>query len=153
MKRFKFRLQSVLDYRSQVKRDIEDKLALKNKELQCQQQILEEIKRRNDVIGDQLENALRCGCDAQEAKLYAYYRRILETDIALQQKRVDEIRNEVDALRQRLLEAVKDEKMLDALRERYWNAYMYDFNREEERIMDSILSYERFEEVKDAGEK
>lgn len=150
MKRFSFRLQSVLNYRGQVEKDLEDRLALKNKELLEQRAKVDTLKQYNDWICDELENNLQVGCDANTARIYSDYIKKLGIDIKDQQRCLAEIQYEADNIRAQLIKAAQDEKILSTLRGKYWKTYVHEFYHEEEKAIDNVLSHKYFKEKENA---
>lgn len=150
MKRFSFRLQSILNYRGQLEKDLEDRLALKNKELLEQRANVHTLERYNDWICDELESNLQVGCDANTARIYGDYIKRLGMDIKDQQRCLAELQYEADNIRAQLIKAAQDEKILSTLRDKYWETYVHEFYHEEEKVIDNVLSHKYFEERENA---
>jgi len=150
MKRFKFRLQGVLNYRAQVKKNWEDKLAIKNKEVLEQDAKVRLLKNTSINTYNELEENLALGCKAEMIKLYADYIYSLNNDIHNEQLYLVKMKNEAEAMRLQLIKAAQDEKMLSILHDKYWDKYIEEFYKDEEKSLDDIVSNKYFKEKEDA---
>jgi flagellar FliJ protein len=113
MKKFKFRLERVLEYRERIKTDRRNEL------MQARQALSEAVQKLQRLEAEALANAVRDGTrPVQEFVLHADYGRRLRSEIALQRERIIEAEKVVDAAQARYVEASRDARALDMLKEK-----------------------------------
>ena len=130
MKKFKFSLQKLLDIREAKEREIKHELmkvlGIQNRERMRQEDL------RNKIIKYETEYSekLRKGKFApEEAMFLMRYVDISRSAIAEAQRRIDEMQPIVDEIRGRLVIASREKKIVEKLKERKLEEYMYEFNR------------------------
>ncbi|HOR94252.1 MAG TPA: flagellar FliJ family protein, partial [Spirochaetota bacterium] len=58
--------------------------------------------------------------------------------IDLSKKRVEQMQPEIDRVRQKLIQASKERKVVERLKEKKYEEYMYQFNREMGKELDDL---------------
>ena len=135
---FKFKLQSVLEYRlnveekvqgefSDVKRCLEEQKAVLNALVQERENLMNELRamQRNNIKADDI------------ATLVAYVENIREKE----KNQLDVIRQateKVEAKRQELVEAVKNRKVMENLRDKHADEYKRNVNELEQKNSDEM---------------
>ncbi len=131
MKKFRFTLQKLLDIREvkekEIKNELMKVLALQNKERILQDELRSKISRYenqySDIIKkgqfqpDHMMSILRYTDVARKA--------ILEAEI-----RIESYQPEVDRIREKLVAASRDKKIVEKLKERKLEEFEYEFNKE-----------------------
>lgn len=142
MAKFIFRLQSYLG----VKEQLEE---LKKNEYGMALRRLEEEKQRKARMEQELaENVLlfkkTLAATIAPTEIRRYNNRIelLKTWIIEQDERVKEAEIEAEEKRLELVEAMKDKKALETVKERNYEEYLKDEQRAEQTIVDGIVSYQ-----------
>ena len=140
---FKFKLQSVLDYRLNIEEKILNEFSELKRELDRQKAMLEELKseRENMVAG--LRNMQSQTIKAHDiSSILVYVDRLRESE--KQQKQViQQIMEAVDKKRQELVEAVKNRKIMENLKDKQKEEYIKDVNDTEQKDSDemSVLKF------------
>lgn len=134
MKRFKFRLQKVLEYREGLRKESERELALKNRELAEQEERLRSIMTAQEnaklITSGQVTMA--------EMSLHGDYRRYLQEALVQQRLRVDEATQAVDRAREAYLEKAIDEEKLSTLKERRLEEFKEERMKAERKSLDEL---------------
>jgi len=133
-KKFSYRLETFLNLKTFKVKEIEENI---QKVLYYRTQTEEEIRKNQEYLA-MLNNNRNGHFKAIEIQALNYHKEAVKDEIENlrgQLARIIEIEN---ILRQRLVEAMKEEKVLQKLKERQFEAYMYEVNREETKLLDEI---------------
>ncbi len=135
MKKFRFALQPVLQQRERVEDQKQQVVAQRKRAVD---QAEAELKRLNEEFRESAL-ALRSkhkGFDAEELRLHYAHLQFLDRTIVAQIAVVAERRVALDRARQELLEASKDRKVVEKLKERRREAFVAEEARVEQNELD-----------------
>lgn len=134
MKRFKFRLQRILDIREQIRDEARQELAVRNQVLAEQVSILKGLQ--EELVGLDLRQSgiLTAG----ELVLNGAYSERVKQLIKLQIVRVDEAKAAVDQAREHYIQANKDAKALEMLKDKKRELYTEEMLKEESNQLDEL---------------
>lgn len=138
---FKFKLASVLSLKEKMeeskKRELgaatlhkDNLVSEKLKLVEKKQAVLQEVKAHNSRV-----------VDVNSIKAFNAYNGYMEKAIKLKNKEVQEAEKKVEEKREELLEAVKERKILDNLKDIQNEVFMEEEKREEQRILDDVVTY------------
>jgi len=131
MKKFQFRLQRLLDMREAKEKEIKNELmkvlALQNKERVLQDELREKIKHYETGYGDRLKKGV---FNADEAMSLLRYADVARRAIDEAGKRIEKLEPEVQRIREKLVEASRDKKVVEKLKERRFEEFNYELNKE-----------------------
>lgn len=133
MKRFRFRLQRVLDYRKIVKGEKQRTLLLKNHELRLLQEELVELENArlaNEISGGLISAELVLAAGLYAARLK---QRIIDQRLA-----IIRAQDEVEKALAEYMQAAKDEKALISLKDKKYSEYRESVLAEEGRFLDEL---------------
>ncbi|MBM7867109.1 flagellar export protein FliJ [Heliobacterium gestii] len=138
MKPFRFKLQTALD----LKLRQED--ALKG-ELQRQQEAVREkeaeLARLRNTMADAVDNIRpHAGMpfDVEERRLFNHYWLRLKELEARQETELQREQSKLEEIRQRLLEMMRDRKVMERLKEKHLADYKKTLLREEQKLLDEM---------------
>ncbi len=134
MKRFKFRLQQVLDYRAKVRKDQERELAFRNLELYSAEEDLSEILQAQDSCVP--PTAVQ---SMAELKLTGDFQLRLRADLEQQRVLVKEAMHAVDAARDAYIEKAVEAKILETLKEKRRALYKEERHKAERKELDEMV--------------
>jgi flagellar FliJ protein len=130
MKRFRFRLQTVLEQRERLERQaIQSYAQAKQAQAAAESTLIDLQTLKQDLIDGLMSLRMAGSIDAHEQLLYQDYVRQVKVDIKRQEATVAEMCSLADTFRQALVDASQDVKVVDKLREHK----LEDHNREELR--------------------
>ena len=147
MKRFRFKLQAVLEQRKSK----EDHLLAELGEIRR-----EEAREAARLIAlrQELESARRAIVDglagnapADELERRDDYAKAKRDDVCVQELTLEAIGERVEAKRAEVVEAMKERKVLEALRDRQEGAYLAECARAEQNEMDAMASLQYAREM------
>lgn len=134
MKRFRFRLQRVLDIRDQIRDEARQELGRRNAELTHQQSVLNGLEDELRRLQPGRDGTLTAG----ELLLTGAYALRVQQLIEQQLVRVEEARREVVIAQERYIQANKEAKALEMLRDRKRAEYDQEVLKEEINQLDEV---------------
>ena len=139
MKKFRFRLQKVMDVKEEIEKlrmvDLAEakKVVVLEKE-KLENQRIEDRQCRRQIKEQELEDKI----DPMTMDLYYRYLKKLDADMDLQNNVIVKARGETERRRRILLDASKERKVLEKLKERRCSAYRTEMTRKEQAVLDDI---------------
>lgn len=146
MKRFKFRLQKVLDYRHTEKRDRERELAQRNHELHTAEERLEEIIRASEKAVLPTEGIMTMG----EVLLHGSYHQRLRESLEEQRLLIIEAARAVDCAREAYIEKASETGALENVKANRLEEFKQERLRQERKAIDELV-VQRHRLRKDGG--
>jgi len=141
MAKFNFKLQSVLDLKVQMEDNKKNEFGSAVQKLEYEKKVLENIKHEKEkninVFGNELKNKAKVSTIRQINS----YISLLGQKIEVQKENVNKASNIVDKKREELLEAVKERKIMDKLKEKEYCLFLKQELKEEQKIIDEIISF------------
>jgi flagellar FliJ protein len=140
MRRFRFKLQAVLDQRKAR----EDRLLAELGELRREESA--EVARLAMLTGqleqscEAMSEAYARSAPANELALRDEHLEALRDDVRLQELTLQTVRERVEAKRQEVVEAVKDRRLIETLRDKQEQTYVLEMARAEQRMLDDMAS-------------
>jgi flagellar FliJ protein len=134
MKRFKFRLQRILDIREQIRDEARQELAVRNQVLAEQVSILRGLHEELLRLDLQPNGILSAG----ELVLTGAYSERVKQLITRQMVRVEEAKAAVEQAREHYIQANKDAKALEMLKDKKRDLYNEEVLKEESNQLDEL---------------
>jgi flagellar FliJ protein len=140
-KTFKFRLQTVLEYKERQEREEQRELAKRQEILAKEEQKLKFLMnlkqmRQREMASKSSEGKL----NVLELKMYQDHQKRLTSEISDQQIRVQQAQSDVELQREKLLKAVQERKTYEQLKEKHYQAYLAEIEAEERKLLDDIAT-------------
>ena len=139
MNSYNFQLENILEWRSKIEKEVVEKFALVQRELEDQKEIL------NKLILEHTEAKKNKRCRTIfEMQQQFIYIEDLEEKMDSKVIHIDKIKIKLEKARQELLEAQKDRKVMENLKERDFERHMHEVKHKEQNELDEIgtLRYE-----------
>lgn len=134
MKRFKFRLQRILDIREQIRDEARQELAVRNQALAEQVSVLRGLQEELLRLDLQPNGILSAG----ELVLNGAYSERVKQLIKQQLVRIEEAKAAVEQAREHYIQANKDAKALEMLKEKKRDLYNEEVLKEESNQLDEL---------------
>ncbi|MGE5495291.1 MAG: flagellar export protein FliJ [Burkholderiales bacterium] len=141
MKQFVFTLQPLYD----MQESIEKQYKMQMSEIEA-----ELLKRLNDldVLSSNFERMKREYCEAMAAgvqavkiKEYGHFFERLKAVMALMQDKIASLEKEKEKCLAKLVQARREKKLLDKVRENQYSEYMDELKKEQDKLVDDLISY------------
>ncbi len=140
MKKFKFRLQRVIDVRETKKKECQRELSLSQRELERWEEQLKREEKQASESQKGLKIALKNSVSARELNDLDCYRTWQEKKVGLLNQSTESQRLDTDKKRSALIQASKDKKVLERLKERRLVDHQAQISRSEQAFLDEIGS-------------
>lgn len=131
MKKFRFKLQTLLDIREAREREIQYELAkiisLQNREREKQAELRRRIEEQKLLFGDRLRSGRY---SANEAILFERFVDVSLRAISTAEERINSMEPQIQEVRSRLVEASRARKVVEKLKDRKKAEHAYEVNRE-----------------------
>lgn len=134
MRRFSFRLQRVLDIREQIRDELRQELVRKNHERDDELQVLARLEQESLQIKIEEGGTY----SASELVMFGAYSVRLKQLMEQQQQRVAAAIKQVEEAKERYIEASKEAKALEMLRQKRREEYTEQQLKEEGRQLDEL---------------
>ncbi len=147
MKRFKFSLETLLKYRINIEKKKKEEWARARKERIEAEERLERIYQEERERRELLESLMEGEIDLKFFNLTQRYIGQLMRLEKIQSKIVEEKKKIEEEKLKEWIEARKSKKVLENYREKKWKEYLYELDKEEQKIVDDIfLNSKRYHE-------
>ena len=140
MKKFKFSLEMVLNYKQQVLESLQGEHAAALSRLREQEQLLERMWREYRAYNEEYCEKKAAGMTISEAMSYQNGLRVLEQRIQRETDRLEELRKDEERKRERVVEARKETASIEKLREKKLQVYQKAVAKSEELFIEEFVS-------------
>ena len=140
MKKFKFSLDTVLSYKQQVLEALQGEHALALAAVREQETLLEDLWQEYREYNAEYRRRAEEGLVLTEALMYQNGLRAAEQEIQRQTQRLEELREEEEKKRERVVEAKKDTSSIEKLKEKKLDAYHKAEAKSEEAFIEEFVS-------------
>jgi flagellar FliJ protein len=135
---YKFPLEPVLSHRSFIEENLQKELAMLNKLLSLEKNKLRSYRKAKYEFLSELQKKEKEGITISEIVLYFSFVERLSNDIVKQRDRIFEAEKKVDQKRNELIEAMKNRKILEKLKEKKGEAYRQEVMKKEMRFLNEV---------------
>jgi len=139
MTKFNFKLERVLNYKQTMENYKKNQFGLVQQKLNKEETILNEFNEYKKMIVNE-----KSGVDEIKAGFLAMYNTYINDfnhKIKKQQERVNQNKVELEKAKDEMIDAVKEKKMFEKLKENEFEKFNYELIKEEEKLNDTIVSY------------
>lgn len=146
MKKFKFRYEKILKMKADAVEEVKNKLSKLNYELSIKENNLEKLFAERDKFFSDNNSLLEKGCSAGELKRINEFTSFYRKNIDSLKYEIRKLKNEIDKVMDELTEAVKEEKIMEKLKEKEFNEYLENIEKSESKIVEEIVNYSNFKD-------
>lgn len=139
MKKFRFPLDIVLEYRRQVQDSLQVELGAAAAEVRRQEQVLENARLRYADINREYREKAALGLSIAEMRGYETGLKVQQGVIARELAQLETLRRRMEAKRQELVSAKLDVSSVEKLREKKLQTYVKDAEKSEEQFIDDLV--------------
>jgi flagellar protein FliJ len=142
---FTFKLESALNYRKTIEEKKLVEFFEAKKQLDSAKDLLAGIQAEQYEITEQLKNIQKQPFSAPEIALYLSYVKLFKEKESFQQEIIEKICQKVETLREALLDAVKNRKIMDNLKDHQYREFHENMAAYERKVADetAVLSFIR----------
>ena len=143
MKKFKFSLDTVLDYKQEVLSALQTEHATILARVHAQEDLLEELENYYSELDAEFTERKLEGITILDAMQYEQYLRATERQIEEAVEILERLRAEAEAKRLEVVEAKKDTSSIEKLREKKLDSYNKAVQKSEELIIEEFVTTAR----------
>lgn len=143
MKKFKFSLDTVLDYKQQVLDAVKGEHASILAQVREQEDVLETVWQRYRDYDSEYRERKCTGMTIADATIYQGGLRALELEIQRETVRLEQLREQEEKKRGEMVEAKKETSSLEKLKEKKLDQYQKAYQKNEEQLIDEFVSVAR----------
>lgn len=147
MKKFEFRLDTVLDFRKQVLDERQGEYARAAEAVRVQQARVDDAAARYRELNRRFRDAAAEGITSADALSYENGLRLLEREIARETQVLQQLRDAAEKKRQQMVQAHVDTTVLERLREKKLQEYHKEEQKQQERLIDELVSAARYSQT------
>lgn len=141
MARFRYSLQSILDIKLKMETQAKQEFSAAKNALDEENEKLERLFQRKAEYEAEAKRLLNGILDVREIDENKNALLRMEELIALQQSQVALAERRMDAAREALTEVMKERKTHETLREKAFEEFLQEENRQESKTVDELTSY------------
>ena len=138
MKKFVFKLETVLDMRKRKEEDVQIKLGIAISELHKMQMNLEETRRKKGAYQSEIELLKSNIQQMDDLLMYQNYVDSVEKLIDRMKLEIREMEKNVEEIRLLLGQAARERKMIEKMKEREYEKYQKEQRAQEINFLDEI---------------
>lgn len=140
MRKFQFKLQAVLDQRKAKEDRLLAELGELRREESAEVAKLAVLVRQLEQACEAMSDAHARSAPADELARRDEHLRAQRDDVRLQELTLEAVRERVEVKRREVVDAVKDRKLIETLRDKQEHSYMLEMARAEQRMLDDTAS-------------
>ena len=143
MKKFRFSLETVLDYKQQVLDALQAEHGAILAQVRAQEELLERLEANYYELDQEFTQRKMEGISILDAMQYEQYLRAMEREIQEAVLELEKLRQEEEAKRAQVVAAKQDASSLEQLREKKLDLYNKAVQKSEEAMIDEFVSTTR----------
>jgi len=144
MAKFQFKMDTVLRLRENLEEQKKNEFGRAIAELDRQKEKLNALIKERERMIQEFHEAVKNRIDSRKSDRYNKYIKLLDKKIEDQLIAVKKCEKIVDECRQELIDATKEKKKLEKLKEKQFQQYLIEEKREEQKVTDELVSYQTF---------
>ena len=146
MKKFKFRYERILKIRKDKVEEIKNKLGKLNYDLSQKEKEMEAVFDQRNEFFKENDILLEKGCSAGELKSINDFSSFYRKSIDKLRNDIRNLNNRIEKVMSELSEAVKEEKIMEKLKEKEYEIYLENIEKAEGKVIEEIVNYSNFKD-------
>jgi len=141
---FKFKMQSLLNIKIQLEDNIKNELGNAVQKLEMEKKKLEQLYSKKDSFIAEYRQGSLGSISVMRLREYSSYISIIDKSIENQIQGVNSEQKSVDKIREKLITAIQERKVLEKLKEKHYIAYAKEQLKQEQRLNDENNSFKHY---------
>ena len=150
MKKFRFSLETVLEYKQQVLDSLQTEHGAILAQVKRQEDLIETLEADYRALAGEFNQRKMEGLSILDAMKYEQYLRSSERQLEEAYDRLEELREQEEAKRSEVVEAKKETSSIEKLREKKLDSYNKAVQKSEENLIDEFVMTKRVMEAQSA---
>ncbi len=150
MKKFRFSLETVLDYKQQILDSLQTEHGAILARVKRQEDLIEMLEADYRALAGEFNQRKMEGLSILDAMKYEQYLRSSERELEEAYAHLEELREQEEAKRSEVVEAKKETSSIEKLREKKLDSYNKAVQKSEENLIDEFVMTKRVMEAQSA---
>lgn len=142
MKKFQYKLQTVLGLQSKLEKQAKMIYRKKQKYLQEQEMQLENDQNQKKAYEDRKRKLFQNTFIPQQMRTYEIVIQDMKEKVIAQTKKVKEAENEAEKARKKMEQAMQERKIQEKLKEKAWEMYQKEWELAQQKEIDEQVSFQ-----------
>ena len=143
MKKFRFALETVLEYKQQILDSLQAEHGAILARIRQQEEHIEALEAEYRHLSQEFNRRKAEGISILDALKYEQYLRAMERQLEEAYQRLEQLRKQAEEKRQEVVEAKKETSSIEKLREKKLDSYNKAVQKSEESMIDELVSTKR----------
>lgn len=144
---FKFRLEVILNLKIQFEKNAKNELGIAIMRLEEEKQKLRNIRDEIEININEFKIACTGVIQREKIKKLKFFLEFLDHAKQRQEENVKKQQKNVDKIRDKLVEIMKERKVLENLKEKDFHEYLKEEEKKEQQLIDELVSYKEAAKV------
>lgn len=137
---YNFKLEKVLNYKESIENVKKGEYgAVSNKLKKAESKLMKYQDNKEVLISE--KNNMKTNTSIRNLKMYNDYVKIISDDIKRQEKVILQINKELKDAKEELMKAMQEKKTLEKLKEKGYDEFVKESNKDEEKVIDALNSF------------
>lgn len=137
---YNFKLEKVLNYKENMENVKKGQYGeVTNKLKKAEKTLFQYKNNKKNLISER--NNEDTNTNIGKLKIYSEYLKNINKDIKNQEEIISQINKELKEAQEELMEAMKEKKTLEKLKEKDYDEFVIESNRDEEKLIDELNSF------------
>jgi flagellar FliJ protein len=141
MKKFVFKLEKTLNYRRQIVKEKKMAVLEANRVVREKEELLESARNEKLELLKKRNEEARAKLNVRLLQNFSSFFSVLDRKIDYCKKEIDRANEELEKCKIEYIKAVQEERVLEKIKEKDKLNYDYELKKEEEKLIDSIVSF------------
>lgn len=141
MKKFKFRYESVLKMRLDQEDRIKNELA---KTISIRQGLIDrlnEVEQASARYDIHIQEVMQSGKGTSEMQVFSEGKQYYRVHILKLRNQIEQVDRDIALIQSRLVEAVKERKVMDKLKEKAFKEFVEAINEADEKLIEEVVNF------------
>lgn len=147
MKRFEFRLSSLLDFRNYHELLARKETATAYRDVKSSQEVIETLKERHINKANEFDQRILKGIKAKDLHLYNQYLDMINYNIAKEKQNKQKLQMILNKKIAELTKKSIDKKVIEKLKEKQETEYMDELRKSDQETIDEVVSLKKAREL------
>lgn len=141
MANFVFKMQSLLNIKTQMEESLKNELGKAVQKLELEKNKLKKIEIDRDECINNLKSKSSKGIIVSKIQEYNSYISLLKGRMKIQKENINYAQNIVDKYREQLIKMMQEKEMLEKLKDKKYQEYLLEQAKADQKINDEVISY------------
>lgn len=141
MKKFVFKLEKILNYRRQIVKEKKMAVLEANRVVREKEELLERARHEKLELLKKRNEEARAKLNVRLLQNFSSFFSVLDRKIDYYKSEIDRANEELEKCKLEYIKAVQEERVLEKIKEKDKLNYDYELKKEEEKLIDSIVSF------------